>query len=114
MAWFGLESHRYPPTVYLTSGLSDSNQYSLVGLLLLDFGPTLTVAIFFLSGVMAAAFVSLARSGALVALPLLIGVICTILFSLITNFFFFTTHIVLFIAMTVIALFLQRWGARPA
>lgn len=101
LAWFGLESYRYPPTVFLSSGLSDSNQYSLAGFLLLDFGPTLTTGIYFVTGALAAAAVYLVRSGVIAMLPFLIGLICVILFSLIHNFFFFTTHVALFIGLTI-------------
>jgi hypothetical protein len=108
MAWLGLESIHYPPTVYLTNGLSDSNQYALIGYLLMDFGPLITAIIFYLTGFLAAVTVRLVRAGVLSLLPLLIAIICVILFSLISNFFFYTTHVALFIGMTLAAIILQR------
>jgi len=112
MAWLGLESVRYPPNIYLTNGLSDSNQYALVGYLLLDFGPFLTAIIFFMTGFLAAGAVYLVRAGVIAILPLLIAIICVTLFSLIGNFFFYTTHVALFVAMTSVAIIVQWLATR--
>jgi hypothetical protein len=113
MSRLGLEAVRYPPDIYLTSGLSDSNQYALVGYLLMDFGPFITALIFFLTGLLAAATVRLVRAGVLSFLPLLIAIMCVILFSLIHNFFFFTTHVLLFIGMTLAVIILRRLQSQP-
>lgn len=101
MAWLGMESYRYPPTVYLSNGLSDSNQYSLPGFLLADFGPIITVFIYFVTGALAAASVHMARTGRLSFLPLTTGIMCVVLFSPFHNFFFWTTHVALFMLMVL-------------
>lgn len=114
LAWLGLESIRYPPTVYLTNGLSDSNQYSLTGFLLMDFGPYITFIIYFMTGSLAATAVHLVRAGFVVAFPLVVAIICVILFSPFHNFFFFTTHVVLFIAMSAVSFFMLRYRRKIA
>lgn len=100
MAWFNLESVRYPQTYYLLNGQTDSNIYSLFGFMLMDFGPTLTAIAFFLSGALGALAVLLARLGQVVALPTVIASACVIIYSPIHNFFFWTTHVLLFLGMS--------------
>lgn len=101
LAWFGLESIRYPPDVYVAGGMSSSNQYSLVGFLLVDFGPYITTMIYIFTGFLSAALVSFLRGGMLWLLPVLIAVLCVLMFNPIGNFFFFTTHVALFLMMLV-------------